>query len=179
MSEVNGKPILKHPCAHSNTQKQPETHTHTHTTTNTHTHNTTKKSREEKNNPGQTHAHTHTTTSTHTTQQKSAEDLGQGAQHAPEHARCCHEDIVNVIVALSLPKVTVSYSFILPAPSFLFCGVPASPLLSALRHPRSRRRRRPFLQHTPGPEAGNRTKNKVRSNTEPNRTKNKVRSKTP
>jgi hypothetical protein len=37
MSEVNGKPILKHPCAHSNTQKQPETHTHTHTTTNTHT----------------------------------------------------------------------------------------------------------------------------------------------
>ena len=108
-----------------------------------------------------------------------AEDLGQGAQHAPEHERCWHKAIVNVIVALSLPKVTVSYSFILPAPSFLFCGVPASPLLSALRHPRSRRRRRPFLQHTPGPEAGNRTKNKVRSNTEPNRTKNKVRSKTP
>ena len=62
-----------------------------------------------------------------------AEDLGQGAQHAPEHGRCWHEAIVNVIVALSLPKVTVSYSFILPAPSFLFCGVPASHPFSALR----------------------------------------------
>ena len=126
-----------------------------------------------------THTHTHTPTrAEHGTGgvqghgMGRAEDLGQGAQHAPEHERCWHEAIVNVIVALSLPKVTVSYSFILPAPSFLFCGVPASPPLSA--HPLSRRRRRLFLQHTPGPEAGNRTKNKIRSNTEPNRTKSKV-----
>jgi hypothetical protein len=111
-----------------------------------------------------------------------AEDLGQGAQHAPEHGRCWHEAIVNVIVALSLPKVTVSLipSSFLPLPSYSVASPPRTPSLPSVRHPRSRRRGRPFLrQHTPGPEAGNRTKNKVRSNTEPNRTKNKVRSKTP
>ena len=111
-----------------------------------------------------------------------AEDLGQGAQHAPEHGRCWHEAIVNVIVALSLPKVTVSLipSSFLPLPSYSVASPPRPPSLPSVRHPLSRRRGRPFLrQHTPGPEAGNRTKNKVRSNTEPNRTKNKVRSKTP
>ena len=78
-----------------------------------------------------------------------AEDLGQGAQHAPEHGRCWHEAIVNVIVAFSLPKVTVSYSFILPAPSFLSCGVPASPFLRSIALC-CRRSIRPRPLHQPG-----------------------------
>ena len=60
-----------------------------------------------------------------------AEDLGQGAQHAPEHGRCWHEAIVNVIVALSLPKVTVSLipSSFLPLPSYSVASPPRPPSL--------------------------------------------------
>ena len=74
----------------------------------------------------------------------------------------------------SLPKVTVSYSFILPTPSFISCGVPASPRLSALRHHLSRRRRRLFFSTLRDLKPG--TDRKTRSDRLPNRTERKPRS---
>ena len=167
---------------HTETTRNTHAHTHTQQQTHTHTHNTTKKSREEKNNPGQTHAHTHTQQQTLTQHNKK---VRRTSAKVPS-TRLSTSGAVTKTSSTSLspfpsPKsLSLIPSSFLPLPSYSVASPPRTPSLPSVRHPRSRRRGRPFLrQHTPGPEAGNRTKNKVRSNTEPNRTKNKVRSKTP
>ena len=162
------------------TETTRNTHAHTHNNKHTHTqHN--KKEQRRKEQPG-TNTRTHTQQQTLTQHNKKAR---RTSAKVPS-TRLSTSGAVTKTSSTSLspfpsPKsLSLIPSSFLPLPSYSVASPPRTPSLPSVRHPRSRRRGRPFLrQHTPGPEAGNRTKNKVRSNTEPNRTKNKVRSKTP